>query len=260
MIMGYSTTFTGHLDLSTPLNDHQQKFLDYFVNCRQCIYKQLHDNHPIFEMIKNCNLPMKKEYLVSDNDHDVKLFNDHTGKPSLNCDWIVEDNQLKWNENEKFYNYLEWLQYLIDNFFNVWNIKLNGIMDYKGEDLGDCGTIVVNDSIITITTQNIDCQKSSLLFKKKFDYDKTRINKFFNIISNHMNNSIENTNLKELSNMHLALFKNKVVNNLNADSDINTLFDDFCYSDKTLMQDTKFGIFCFCIRYLFIIPLMKNDY
>ena len=80
------------------------------------------------------------------------IRHEEKGCPSIWCDWVPnrEGTALVWNDDtEKFYKYVEWLQYLIDNYFTNWGIKLNGEMIYQGELAGDCGVIVVEDNIIT---------------------------------------------------------------------------------------------------------------
>lgn len=71
------------------------------------------------------------------------------GQPGLWCKWFInEDGDLEWNGQEKFYDYIEWLQYLIDNFFNDWGVLLNGEIEWQGEDMSDRGKIVVTDSVM----------------------------------------------------------------------------------------------------------------
>ena len=72
-------------------------------------------------------------------------------QPSLWCQWILTDKEeLQWDGSEKFYNYVEWLKYLINNFFEEWGIKLNGEVTWIGEDSNDRGKIVVEDNKVRI--------------------------------------------------------------------------------------------------------------
>lgn len=77
-------------------------------------------------------------------------------QPSLWCQWIVEGEgdgmTLLWDGGEKFYNYIEWLEYLIDRFFNPWGVILNGEIEWVGEDSGDRGKIVVKDNVVEVFT------------------------------------------------------------------------------------------------------------
>jgi len=55
-----------------------------------------------------------------------------------------------WDGGEKFYNYVEWLKYLINHFFEKWGVKLNGEVYWKGEDGEDMGKIVVKDNWVIV--------------------------------------------------------------------------------------------------------------
>lgn len=76
------------------------------------------------------------------------------GMPGFWCNWVPTKNRnaLEWNGAEKFYNYVEWLEYLIKNYFEPWKIKLNGKIEYCGESGDDNGVIIVKDSIIKVVT------------------------------------------------------------------------------------------------------------
>lgn len=71
-------------------------------------------------------------------------------QPGLWCKWIIEDKKLVWNGCEKFYYYVEWLQYMINKFFTPWGITLNGEIEWQGDDNSDLGKIVVENNVITI--------------------------------------------------------------------------------------------------------------
>jgi len=73
-------------------------------------------------------------------------------QPGLWCQWILEydadSHILVWNGGEKFYEYTNWLKYLIKHFFEPWGIKLNGEIEWDGEDPEDLGKIVVEDNVV----------------------------------------------------------------------------------------------------------------
>lgn len=50
------------------------------------------------------------------------------------------------SEAEKFYNYVEWIEYLINNLLKPKNYIVNGVVAYQGEDFDDFGTIFVRDN------------------------------------------------------------------------------------------------------------------
>lgn len=72
-------------------------------------------------------------------------------QPGLWCQWIINDeNELEWDNGEKFYNYIEWLKYLIEHFFEPWGVLLNGEIEWSGEEYDDKGVIRVTDNVIKI--------------------------------------------------------------------------------------------------------------
>jgi hypothetical protein len=79
-----------------------------------------------------------------------RLIKEGKCSPGLWCQWVVTDDgtELEWDGGEKFYNYVEWLKYLINHFFNRWGVKLNGEIEWEGEDSDDRGMIVVKDNVV----------------------------------------------------------------------------------------------------------------
>lgn len=116
--MGYTTYFEGQLKLSRTLTLKEKKEIDS----------------------------------ISETD----WRNDNT-KPGYYCQWVVtEDGEfLEWDGNEKFYDYVEWLQWLIDNFFKSKDIVLNGELKWNGEENGDLGKIIVKDNVIEVKEAKI---------------------------------------------------------------------------------------------------------
>lgn len=78
-------------------------------------------------------------------------------QPGLWCQWRLDDETtLSWDGSEKFYNYIEWLQYLIAHFFEPWGIKLNGECFWQGEDNSDMGKIEIIDNVINIYETEVE--------------------------------------------------------------------------------------------------------
>lgn len=112
--MGYNTYFNGVFDFDRSLSDKELSELGTFV----------------------------------ENRHDGDGF------PSIWCDWMTDETGacLMHNGSEKFYNYVEWLEYLITYFFNPWGVDLNGEVFWSGDQLGDMGFIRVKNNVITTIT------------------------------------------------------------------------------------------------------------
>lgn len=75
---------------------------------------------------------------------------EHSWAPSFYCQWEPNEDgtALRWNGAEKFYQYNRWLAYLIEVYFTPWGVKLNGKVDWRGEEFYDAGTITVTDNVI----------------------------------------------------------------------------------------------------------------
>ncbi len=72
------------------------------------------------------------------------------GQPGLWCQWVpsADGTAIEWDGGEKFYEYTEWLQYLIKHFLAPWGYILNGEVQWQGEDDQDRGVIrVVNNRV-----------------------------------------------------------------------------------------------------------------
>lgn len=78
-------------------------------------------------------------------------LNPYPGFPGFWCDWVPSEDKkyIKWNRSEKFYGYVEWLVYLIENFLKPKGYVLNGEVDWRGEDFYDTGTICVNNNVVS---------------------------------------------------------------------------------------------------------------
>lgn len=72
------------------------------------------------------------------------------GQPGLWCQWVPSDSRasIEWNGGEKFYDYVEWLEYLIAHFLQPWGYTLNGEVEWQGEDSADFGKIVVTNNAV----------------------------------------------------------------------------------------------------------------
>lgn len=74
------------------------------------------------------------------------------GKPNAYLQWVVSQDRdaLVYDGEEKFYEYIPWIEYLCKNYFEPWGVKVNGRVKWQGEDAGDIGVIVATDSQIDV--------------------------------------------------------------------------------------------------------------
>jgi hypothetical protein len=77
------------------------------------------------------------------------------GAPPGYLQWVatLDGAGLKWDNGEKFYDYVEWLEYLIVAVLAPNGYKVNGAVAWSGEDVSDQGTIIVSDNVVTTRTR-----------------------------------------------------------------------------------------------------------
>lgn len=158
--MGYTTDFTGSLKLTPPATKEQIEYINTFsatrrmMRCTRTLQKMYNREFGLDGFYGKDG-----EYFIGGKgtcgqDRDDSVFGEGNEpprtQPGLWCEWVLSKhgNKLKWNGSEKFYNYGEWLRYMIDNFFKRWGIILNGEINWQGADPKDKGTILVKDNYV----------------------------------------------------------------------------------------------------------------
>ena len=161
--MGYHTEFFGQFALDKPLEENHKKYLFKFSDSRRMKRNEQIVSNFSDHLREAVNLPVGKEgcYYVGstefagqDRDSSVVDFNQPPGnQPGLWCQWIPNEDgtAIEWDGGEKFYNYVEWLSYIIDNFLIPWGYTINGKVSWEGEGRSDTGTIIVTNNKITTT-------------------------------------------------------------------------------------------------------------
>lgn len=160
--MGYHTEFSGSFTVTPNLSDNHRKYLQKFSETRR-MKRDADIASSITDLVReSVSLPVGKqgEYYVGatgfcgqDTDQSVVNYNSPpTTQPSLWCKWIPNDdgNAIEWDGGEKFYHYVEWINYLVKNFLKPWGYTINGEVSFCGEDFSDRGTIVAINNLITV--------------------------------------------------------------------------------------------------------------
>jgi hypothetical protein len=159
--MGYTTNFIGAFKLDKPLTLAHARYLQAFAGSRRMerdpeVAKGYSD--PIREAV---GLPVGPggAYFVGGNgfggqdedDSIVEYNRPPSGQFSLWCQWVPNElgTEIEWDGNEKFYNYIDWIKYLIEHFLAPWGYVVNGQVEWVGEDRSDTGKIVVRDNKVT---------------------------------------------------------------------------------------------------------------
>ena len=146
--MGYTTNFEGSFEFNKQLSP---KMLDYL--------KRFNDTR---RMARNTDevFGTDGEFFVfgggfAGQDHEDNILDYNKPpktQPGLWCQWTPNEDgtELEWDGGEKFYEYTEWLYYLINKILAPNGYVLNGEVDWSGEESGDVGTIHVIDNIVYV--------------------------------------------------------------------------------------------------------------
>jgi hypothetical protein len=150
-IVGYTTDFSGQINIEPPLNQEEVAYLKKFNETR----RMDRENGPYFVDGSG--------FMGQGHDADVRNHNSPPkGQPGLWCQWVpTEDGTaIEWDGGEKFYSSKEWMAYLIDHFlkpgalakdalpFLQANHVLNGVIKAQGEDMDDRWKLIVKDNIV----------------------------------------------------------------------------------------------------------------
>lgn len=188
--MGYYTTFDGTLRVTPAVQPHHRAYLDRFFAMPHYRY-----NVAELENIKDpyreaVGLPLGPDgafaVIVDENDDHwasdgirvdppkigardgLRLDGPNTprGQPMVStwCAWNVapdgddgDEFQLGQGsgDNLKAYGFREWLVYCLKHFFVPWGYKVNGTVDWQGEDRDDMGRLEVRDNHVTFSCAKI---------------------------------------------------------------------------------------------------------
>lgn len=161
--MGYTTDFSGEFKLDRPLSPEHKAYLCQFMETRRMKRDAAVTETRPDPLRLAVGLPIGEEggYFVGAegmagqewNADDVLDGNTApAGQPGLWCQWTPDDagECIEWNGGEKFYNYVEWLEYLVQHFLSVWGYVLNGTVEWQGEDSRDIGRIVVENNVVHV--------------------------------------------------------------------------------------------------------------
>jgi hypothetical protein len=167
--MGYTTEFSGEFTVTPALKPEHARYLQKFSETRRMKRNQTltaKRPDPIREAV---GLPVgvEGEFFVGaqadfgqENTPDILDYNGPPARqPGLWCKWEPGEDgtTIRWSGAEKFYDYDEWLQYLIDNFLKPWGYIVEGIVKYEGEDPDDFGRLRVDggDKVVKMPGQRM---------------------------------------------------------------------------------------------------------
>jgi len=171
--MGYTTDFCGQFEVSPPMKKEHKDYLNEFNGTRRMARdaaKAEKMSDPI-RIAAGLPIGQRGEYFVGNGEnnpdrpegnrmdsfagqqHDESILDYNlppANQPGLWCQWHVsEEGSIEWDGGEKFYYYVDWLEYLIKHFLEPWGYKINGEVTWEGEESDDLGKIVVEDNNVT---------------------------------------------------------------------------------------------------------------
>jgi len=151
--MGYHTDFMGEISISPALTKEQANYVNAFSFSRRMKRDVSKLQHYQGKHGLNGEYGKEGEFFTGPEDESVIDYNRPPDtQPGLWCQWVVTDDGsiLTWDEEEKFYEYIKWMEYIIENFFVPWGVVLNGTIEWRGEDWSDAGSIHVTDNKVTL--------------------------------------------------------------------------------------------------------------
>lgn len=146
--MGYTTDFEGRFLLNKELDNETYDYLVKFNETRRMARDLPADYGIEGEFYVRGSGPhgQNLEDNIIDHNRPPKT------QPGLWCSWMPSEDKkgIEWDKGEKFYNYVEWLEYLIKNFLAPKGYVLQGVVAWQGEDMQDCGYIIVKDNLVMV--------------------------------------------------------------------------------------------------------------
>lgn len=146
--MGYTTDFEGHFVFNKPLDADTLKLMKGLATTRRMKRKV------------GSEFGVEGEFYIdgtgfAGQDNDATVINSNSPprtQPSLWLQWIPNEDGtiLEWDGGEKFYSYVEWLEYLIVKILQPRGYALAGEVKYQGEDPSDFGKIVLLHNQIVV--------------------------------------------------------------------------------------------------------------
>lgn len=153
--MGYTTDFDGDICIEPPLNEKEIKYINMFNETR----RMNRENGPYY-------VGGTGDF-GQDEEADIINYNSpDDSQPGLWCGWCTDEegNYIRWDGGEKFYNSLEWMQYIIDHFLGenplaklnnpehfdfLQGHTLDGDIYAQGEESDDQWKLEVRNNVVT---------------------------------------------------------------------------------------------------------------
>lgn len=168
--MGYTTDFKGEWKVTPALKPEHKAYLAAFADVRHMqrdeqVVAKLED-----KVREAVGLPIGTEGAFYVGGHENSPWGDNkdkspdgvlnynhqaVGQPGLWCQWTPNEDgtAILWDGGEKFYHYVEWINYIITNFLTPWGYVLNGKVKWQGEERSDKGYIYLWNNRVYINEE-----------------------------------------------------------------------------------------------------------
>lgn len=164
--MGYTTEFEGQFIVTPTLTPAHAEYLRKFNETRRMARDPAQAAQLDDPLRLAVGLPIGQEggYFVGaggsyGQSKDASIV-DYNGaprnQPGLWCNWTTNDDgtAIVWDHGEKFYSYVQWLEYLIEHFLKPWGYVLDGKVSWQGEEASDIGLIWCQANEVVAITSN----------------------------------------------------------------------------------------------------------
>lgn len=162
--MGYTTDFNGRFQLSRILTHVEWNYINDFSETRRMKRNveqlmETYEGRGGFPFEDNTIDRAPEEiygvdgaYYIGEDACIVDYNQPPQGQPGLWCQWVVTNDrsEIEWDGSEKFYNYTEWIEYIIEHFLKPWGVEVNGEVKWYGEDSEDMGIIRITDNEVQV--------------------------------------------------------------------------------------------------------------
>lgn len=146
--MGYSTDFFGEFILNKPLDAATLAFLKKFSETR----RMKRNVGPEYGVEGELYVNGTEQFGQGRDANIVDYNRPPSTQPGLWCQWTPNDEgtAIVWDEGEKFYGYIEWIQYIITTILEPRGYALSGEVEWRGEDSEDRGIISIQNNKVKI--------------------------------------------------------------------------------------------------------------
>lgn len=140
--MGYHTEFHGQFNLNRPLDKETHEFLTKLASTRRMKRRMdpkygVQGEFYVDAATEDDPFGQNEDETVIDGNRPPRT------QPSLWCQWIPNEDgtAIEWDGGEKFYDYIEWIEYIQKAVLDDKGYHLTGTVYWDGEESGDLGQI-----------------------------------------------------------------------------------------------------------------------